>query len=122
MQDWELHLGWRWSVKGKTTSGRHDSTDLEPRAPGLATSGRRGRSDSADAFLPDPEDGPARAPDDLAERLAEDYLRAATTGENIEEQAGDEVVPEEYGGPFVETSGADEFAMGADESNPEDAM
>jgi hypothetical protein len=48
-------------------------------------------------------------------------LQAATSGEDATEEAGDEVVPEELGGPFVETSGSEEFASGTDESNPPDA-
>src|SRR5262245_21772604 len=78
------------------------------------------RSDDGNAFMPDPEDGPARIRDDLAEDLAEDYLQAATQGMEVEE-IHDQVVPEEIGGPFVETTAADEFAHDTDEANPEDA-
>lgn len=88
--------------------------------PLLAPHGPRQRSDDANAFMPDPEDGPARIRDDLAEDLAEDYLQAATQGMEVEE-VHDQVVPEEIGGPFVETSAADEFAHDTDEANPEDA-
>ena len=115
-------------MKGKgntTTSGRHDSRDIEPRAPalGLVAPGRRGRSDSGDAFIPDPEEGgPARTDDDLAETLAEDFVRSATTGEDAEDETMDQIVPEEIGGPFVETAASEEFALGPDESNPDDAM
>ena len=109
-------------MKGKATSGRHDSRDLEPRSPGLVAPGRRGRSDSGDAFIPDPEDGHAHVDDDLAETLAEDFVRSATTGEDAEDETMDQIVPEEIGGPFVETSAAEEFALGPDESNPDDAM
>jgi hypothetical protein len=110
-------------VKGKATSGRHDSRDIEPRSPELVAPGRRGRSDSGDAFIPDPEEGsPAHSDDDLAETLAEDFLRSATTGEDSEDDTMDQIVPEEIGGPFVETSAAEEFALGPDESNPDDAM
>ena len=81
------------------------------------------RSDTADAFLPDPLSGaPSRTSDDLAEHLAEDFVRSATTGEDAEDESMDQLVPEEYGGPFVETSADEEFAMGEDESNPEDAF
>jgi hypothetical protein len=79
------------------------------------------RTDSADAFFSDPEDGPARVSDDLAELLAEDFLRSATSGEDADEETMEQIVDEEYGGPFVETSGREEFASGTDESNPEDA-
>ena len=78
------------------------------------------RSDDGNAFMPDPEGGPARIEDDLAENLAEDYLQAATQGMEVEEDH-DQIVPEEIGGPFVETTAADEFAHDTDEANPEDA-
>jgi hypothetical protein len=82
---------------------------------------RRERSDDANAFMPDPEDGPARIGDDLAENLAEEYLQAATIGNEVVEDDLDAVVPEEIGGPFVETSAADEFAHDTDDANPIDA-
>src|SRR6478752_7862258 len=82
--------------------------------------GAHHRSDDANAFMPDPEDGPARIHDDLAENLAEDYLQAATQGMEVEEDH-DQIVPEELGGPFIETSAAEEFALDTDEANPEDA-
>jgi hypothetical protein len=82
---------------------------------------RHQRSDDANAFIPDPEGGPAHTRDDLAESLAEDFLQAATSGEDVAEESGDEMVPEELGGPFVETSASEEFASGTDESNPPDA-
>jgi hypothetical protein len=83
---------------------------------------RHQRSDDGNAFIPDPGDGPARTRDDLAESLAEDYLQGATSGgEPVAEEQNDEVVPEELGGPFVETSAREEFADGIDESNPADA-
>ena len=78
------------------------------------------RSDDGNAFMPDPGDGPARSRDDLAENLAEDYLQAATQGMEVEEDH-DQIVPEELGGPFVETTAAEEFALDTDEANPEDA-
>jgi hypothetical protein len=82
---------------------------------------RHERSDDANAFIPDPEGGPAHTSDDLAEILAEDFVQAATSGEDVAEGSGDEVVPEELGGPFIETSAGEEFAAGTDESNPADA-
>ncbi|HET6150675.1 MAG TPA: hypothetical protein VFH68_24255 [Polyangia bacterium] len=89
---------------------------------GRAVPHRHPRSDDGNAFIPDPEDGPARTSDDLAENLAEEYLQGATSGgEPMAEEQNDEVVPEELGGPFVETSGREEFADGTDESNPADA-
>ena len=82
---------------------------------------RHQRSDDGNAFIPDPEGGPARTSDDLAENMAEDFLQSATSGEDHAEQSLDEVVAEEFGGPFVETSAREEFASGTDESNPPDA-
>lgn len=107
---------------------RPSKSPLEPaqsrakRAAGSRPGPRRHeRSDDGNAFIPDPEGGPAHTRDDLAESLAEDFLQAATSGEDVAEESGDEVVPEELGGPFVETSASEEFATGTDESNPPDA-
>jgi hypothetical protein len=83
---------------------------------------RTARHDDAAAFVPDPDErGVARSDDDLAEDLAEEFVEAATTGEDRDQEALDASVPEEIGGPFVETSAADELAAGTDESNPIDA-
>ena len=101
----------------KATRGKTDGTHVRPL---LAPHRARPRSDDGNAFMPDPEDGPARIRDDLAEDLAEDYLQAATQGMEVEE-VHDQIVPEEIGGPFVETTAADEFAHDTDEANPEDA-
>lgn len=79
----------------------------------------RRRQDDGDAFFPDPENGPARVPDDLAEELAEGFLSSATSGEETDDH--ERVVPEENGGPFIQTSGDAEFAEGTDDANPEDA-
>jgi hypothetical protein len=58
--------------------------------------------------------------DDVGEELAVGCVTTATGGsEAIEEH--DEVTDEEEGGPFVETTGATEFARGTDASNPVDA-
>ena len=60
------------------------------------------RSDDANAFLPDPDEGTAHSDDSLAENLAEVYLQSATSGEEMAEDVMNELVPEELGGPFVE--------------------
>lgn len=84
---------------------------------------RQERSDDGNAFVPDPADGgEARAPDDLAEELAEEFVSAATSGEDADERLLDAEVPEEIGGPFIETTAADEFGNGTDDMNPPDAM
>ena len=97
----------------KQTTKKTPVVEYEPRA--------HGRPDDGNAFIPDPEGGPARVEDDLAESLAEEYLSSATRGNETTEEALDDVVPEEIGGPFVETSAAEEFADDTDEANPPDA-
>jgi hypothetical protein len=79
------------------------------------------RSDDGNAFMPDPEGGPARIKDDLAESLAEEFISSATEGNETADEVLDGIVPEEIGGPFVETSAAEEFADDTDETNPPDA-
>jgi hypothetical protein len=82
---------------------------------------RRGRPDDGTAFMPDPGEGPAVINDSLAENLAEEYLESATRGEPVVDDILEEIVPEELGGPFVETTDGDEFASGTDGANPADA-
>ena len=106
------------NAKRGTRTPRRSSNGVRPR-PALHY-GLHQRSDDGNAFMPDPEDGPARIGDDLAENLAEDYLQAATQGMEVEEDH-DQIVPEEIGGPFVETTAAEEFAHDTDEANPVDA-
>jgi len=100
----------RRHASGETESPRRD-VDVE----------RVLRADSADAFIRHPDDGPVNVDDDLAETLAEEFVHSATSGENQTEQALDQMVPEEIGGPFLETGAEEEFADGVDESNPPDA-
>lgn len=64
---------------------------------------RQPRSDSADAFFPESS---AHTDDTLAENLAEEYLESATSGEERGEEAMNELVAEEIGGPFIETNSA----------------
>ncbi len=67
-------------------------------------------------------DAPRSPKDDFAEVRGEDVVEKATTGEDAAEESLDQVVPEERGGPFVETTGAKEFAQGTDSSNPKGAF
>jgi hypothetical protein len=64
---------------------------------------------------------PRSPKDDLAEELGEEVVARATSGEDDGEEALDQIVPEEQGGPFVETNAAQEFAHGTDASNPKGA-
>lgn len=60
------------------------------------------RSDDGDAFLPDPTGKhDPRAMSD-GESFAEEFIASATAGEPVEMDAQDEVVEEEWGGPFLE--------------------
>ena len=65
--------------------------------------------------------GKLRSKDDLAEQLGEQFVGAATSGEDEREESFNEVVPEERGGPFVPSTAGTEFAEGTDASNPVDA-
>ena len=82
------------------------------------------RSDEGTAFLPDPYDGagaPARTDDSFAETLAEEFVSSATNAEETVEDDFNQVQSEELGGPFTETTAAEEFANAPDASNPLDA-
>lgn len=76
------------------------------------------RSDDANAFIPDPAEGPAHVDDDLAENLAEEFIVAATSAEEPSEDVRDEVLTEELGGPFLEVPAVEEFDRETDASNP----
>src|SRR5689334_3916544 len=62
------------------------------------------RPDNGEAFLPDPtateKHGVLTHTD--VEFFAEEFIASATTGEQVEMEAGDEVIEEEWGGPFLE--------------------
>jgi hypothetical protein len=60
------------------------------------------RHDTAEAFLPDPSGkrGPSARTD--GDSFAEEYLASALTGEDAALEAQDEVIEEEWGGPFLE--------------------
>jgi len=80
----------------------------------------------AQSGTPDPAptafiEGPRSASDDLAEERAEEVIAKATTGEDGGEDNLDQVVPEEEGGPFIQTNAAQEFAYDTDASNPKGA-
>jgi hypothetical protein len=63
----------------------------------------------------------ARSRESLAEVLGQDFVQAATTGEDGYMETTNRRGPEDDGGPFVLTRARDEFARGSDPSNPEDA-
>lgn len=92
---------------------------MHTRTPKARPAGRRERTDGGDAFLPDPEGGPARVPDDFAELVAEDYVAAATSGEEQGETERNRIVPEELGGPFIQSTAEEELVDDVDGNNPE---
>jgi hypothetical protein len=63
----------------------------------------------------------AKSSDPLAEALGEEFLEAATSGEDASLDELNQDVPEDVGGPFVVTTARDEFAGGLDPSNPSTA-
>jgi hypothetical protein len=79
------------------------------------------RKDDADAFIRDPDGGPIENDGSVGAEMVEDFMRAATSGEDASQDVANEVIPEEYGGPFVTTRAAQEIADDEDESNPSDA-
>ena len=64
------------------------------------------------AFLKGPHSNEA-----LAEERGEAFVEAVTSGEESEAGRHEQITLEENGGPFVETSGNEEYAVGTDESN-----
>jgi hypothetical protein len=68
---------------------------------------RSKRPDDGDAFVPDPLEGEHIHADD-AESFAEEFIASALLGEPVEEDARDEVVAEEQGGPFLIESAEEE--------------
>lgn len=82
----------------------------------LAQGGTSDRDENRSGFIEQ-----SRSGDDLAENLGEEFVASATSGENQEEDVLDQEVPEERGGPFVESTAGAEFGWGTDASNPKDA-
>ncbi|HEY5240264.1 MAG TPA: hypothetical protein VIJ22_02315 [Polyangiaceae bacterium] len=74
------------------------------------------QDDATDSFVNRP-----RSSDDLVEELGEEYVEGATSAEHPAEEALNQDVSEDVGGPFVESGGGTEFAPGTDASNPASA-
>jgi hypothetical protein len=60
------------------------------------------RPDDGEAFLPDPTRRGAHITAMDAESFGEEFVASATGGEPLQQEALDEVVEEEEGGPFLE--------------------
>ena len=63
----------------------------------------------------------AKSREPLAEVLGEEFVSAATAGEDVALDALKDGCAADEGGPFVITHGCDEFARGRDPSNPKGA-
>jgi hypothetical protein len=105
--------------KPKTPLRRRDATGhIDPQyARELLAKARETRNeddgpDSTRAFI----DG-NHSDDPFAEDLGEAFVEAITSGEESEAARHDQVTPDESGGPFVYTSGREEYALDTDESN-----
>ncbi|MFO0737275.1 MAG: hypothetical protein U0270_15400 [Labilithrix sp.] len=107
-------------AKKKTaTIARRDATghlDKKYAADLRARSRASREPDDTDAFI-----RKNRAHDALAEQLGEEAVQTMTSAEDQSDQLQDAEVDEESGGPFVRTTGGEEYADGTDESNPESA-
>ncbi len=107
-------------AKPKPSAGivRRDPTGhLNPRyAAELRARSGSARGDQDDsAFLQR-----AYTDDTLAEELGEEAVITMTTGEDQSSRMQDLEIEEESGGPFITTTGREEFAHGTDTSNPFD--
>jgi hypothetical protein len=78
----------------------------------MAKRRRQSSEHDADAFIRASEAGTG-SHEELSEFLAEEFLRSATSGEEDTEEALDAVVPEELGGPFIESDAGEEFGRTA---------
>lgn len=88
-----------------TSNPKHARPGHIPGRPDYAPPhGRSHRPDDGDAFLPDPSASNRHNPlaDSDAEAFAEEFIASATAGEPVEMEAQDEVLEEEWGGPFLE--------------------
>lgn len=71
--------------------------------------------DDGDAFIPDCRRGPIHLSDDEADAFAEEFIASATSGEEIAEDARNELLPEELALDYVETVSV-ASSVGKDES------
>lgn len=103
---------------GKHAIERRDATGhLNPtyaahlRKRSVASAGSAGRDYAP--FVDRPRSG-----DPLASALGEEFVSAATTGDEVRLGEHNQRIPEDEGGPFVITKARDEFGRKRDGSNP----
>lgn len=107
----------RSAARAKPLRRREDRAGhLDPRYVAELRSRSNYPPSDPDGFITRP-----RATDGLVEELGEEYVASATAGESGAQEMQNQDVPEEVGGPFVHTTGAQEFAGGTDASNPKNA-
>ena len=106
---------------GKHAVQRRDATGhLNPkyaadlRRRSIASAGSAGRDYAPFVVRP-------RSGDALASALGEEFVAAATTGDEVRLSDLDESIPEDEGGPFVITKARHEFGRKRDGSNGEEA-
>lgn len=119
------------SAPGETTSEQDDPEDeATPRRPRIRRRDTPGHIDPHYRAMLLRESGHSRDPDDalafisgtrssdaLAEQLGEEFVESATRGQDEGDDLFNQEVPEEEGGPFVESNAGTEFAPGTDASN-----
>ncbi len=99
--------------KAKPIQRRDATGHLDPKYASDLRALMQPHEDDTTAFL-----GGNRSTDALAEELGEEVVETATSGEYEAEDALNQSVPEERGGPFVPSTAGVEFGDDPDESNP----
>jgi hypothetical protein len=106
----------RAAAKAPPVRRRDHEGHIDPKYAAELRAKSGGREEDPRGFIDRP-----RANDDLVEELAEEFVEEATSAEHEGEDVLDQEVPEEVGGPFVETTADQDFAHGTDPSNPKGA-
>jgi hypothetical protein len=104
------------AARAKPIQRRDRAGHLEPHYAADLREKAGGHEGEPEGFVAGP-----RSKDDLVEELGEEFVTEATSAEHEGEDVLDQEVPEERGGPFVQTTGDQEFAHGTDPSNPKGA-
>jgi hypothetical protein len=103
-------------ARARPLQRRDNAGHLDPKYAADLLAMSEPREEDPRAFLERP-----RSSDDLVEELGEEFVQEVTSGEYKAEDSFNAEVPEEVGGPFVETTATTEFAPGTDPSNPDTA-
>ena len=103
----------RASAGGTVVRRRDRAGHIDPKYGRELIEKAEGQERGPDSFIERP-----RSRDDLVEQLGEEFVAETTGGEHQGEDVLDQEVPEEVGGPFVESNASTEFARGTDPSNP----